>query len=216
MDSRRISTIRQAVRKALLPAITGLAVRLPNTLTLSLLRRFAHIQLSVAQIGTVAKAVRDRPRCRFLVFGLGRDSAFWHGLNRGGHTVFVEDDAEWFEQVKGMHPFLEALKVSYSTKVPEWTALDPEVLPSPAGLPEDFPGSRWDVVLVDAPAGWDPACPGRMQSICLAKKLCDQDGVIFVHDTDRPAEAGWSDRVLGTSFDELRAMHTGWLRGYQR
>jgi len=208
---------KAALRWAFLPSITMLAANFPNSATLWLLRKFANIQLSVKQMQAVAKVVRDRPGCRFLVFGLGRDSPFWHRVNRAGSTLFLEDNGEWFERMKGMHPYLDVLKVAYTTKVPEWELLQPETIALPGGLPSDFIKSRWDVVLVDAPAGWGPDCPGRMQSISLAEKVCEKDGMIFVHDTDRPAEAGWSDRVLGTNFAELRALHpTGWLRGYQR
>jgi glucuronoxylan 4-O-methyltransferase len=63
-------------------------------------------------------------------------------------------------------------------------------------LPESVERTRWDIVLVDAPEGWDETTPGRMKSIFLASQLVAADGDVFVHDCDRQVERAFCDRFL--------------------
>lgn len=152
--------------------------------------------MSAAELAAVVAAVRQRPGCRLLVFGLGNDSPFWAAVNRRGRTVFLEDDPAWREAVCRRHPELIARQVRYGTRLPEWR----ELLGRPAelemSLPEGVGFGEWDVVLVDGPAGWADSTPGRMKSIYAAARLAASGGDVFVHDCDRPAECAYSDRYL--------------------
>jgi uncharacterized Tic20 family protein len=57
-------------------------------------------QCSVAEYSLIVEELQKSPAGNFLVFGLGNDSKLWLDINRGGKTVFLEDQAEWIEMVK--------------------------------------------------------------------------------------------------------------------
>lgn len=159
-------------------------------------RRFLEIQLTATEMARVAARVRERRPCRFLVFGVGNDSVFWQLLNRGGRTVFLEDDDEWLRRVGAELPGIEAYGVEYVRQRRQWR----ELLDSPdrlrMDLPREIAADAWDVILVDGPRGYEDAHPGRMQSIYAASLLVARSGRVFVHDCDRPVESQYCDRYL--------------------
>lgn len=160
------------------------------------MRRVNGIQLSAPELRTIALTVRRKAPCRFLIFGFGNDAPFWMRLNRRGTTVFLEDDEEWLRQSVRRNPEATVHYVAYETLRPQWRVL----LDAPDSLvmklPEMVEGTRWDVILVDAPTGWSDATPGRMKSIYLASRLVATDGDVFVHDCDREVERAYCDRFL--------------------
>lgn len=177
-------------------------------LRLWLARRRHGIQLELPELWMIARRfVRGG---RFVVFGLGHDSALWHSLNRAGRTLFIEDDASWQQRVLSTHQGLETLLVDYRTVRTQWR----ELIDDPARLELDLPGeitrTRWDAILVDGPAGWNDTCPGRMKSIFMASRLIAPGGDIFVHDAERTIEAAYCRRYLG--IDNLVARTHGRAR----
>ena len=188
----------KALRNHLLARPTiALSAQWPALRWLRAMRRVNSIQLRAAELRTIAVTVKRKAPCNFLVFGLGNDAAFWHRLNRGGTTVFLEDNEEWLRKVAGRHPRITASLVDYGTRRAQWR----ELLDAPAqklamNLPESVERTRWDVILVDAPEGWDEMTPGRMKSIFLASQLVAADGDVFVHDCDRQVEQAFCDRFL--------------------
>lgn len=163
---------------------------------LHVLRKASNIQLSATELAAVCDSIRSRPRCRFLVFGLGNDSHFWSVINRGGQTIFLEDSPDWLRSVTARNPELQAREVRYTTRLGEWKELldQPERLAME--LPPDVREEDWDVVLVDAPAGWNESTPGRMQSVFMSRRLAAPGGDVFVHDCDREVERACCDRLL--------------------
>jgi len=188
--------MKQAIKSvASRPAIAAYRA-LPCRPLLHVVRKANNIQLTTTELSEIIASVRRRPRCRFLVFGLGNDSHFWAAVNRGGRTLFLEDHLDWIRQVTSRHPHLETLKVQYTTRITQWKELleRPEQLTME--LPPEVRESEWDVVLVDAPAGWNDMAPGRMQSIAISRSLAAPGGDVFVHDCDREVEQTYSDRFL--------------------
>ncbi|HEX7786880.1 MAG TPA: hypothetical protein VF653_11730 [Methylomirabilota bacterium] len=155
--------------------------------------RAAGIQLWPDELRTIIGAIHRRRPCRLLVFGLGRDSLLWARANRGGTTIFLEDDRAWYEK---RHRTLTAFQVDYRTTRTQWR----ELLDSPERLamrlPDEVEHQRWDVLLVDGPAGFSDSSPGRMKSIALALRLAGTPADVFVHDCDRPVEQAYCDRFL--------------------
>jgi len=151
------------------------------------------IILSAEEMRLIYDVVRRKSPCNFLVLGLGDDSAVWDATNRQGHTLFVEDDEEWMENVLDEYPGLNVFTYTYGTERNEWE----DLLDCPDELGMDLPESirqrSWDVILVDAPAGYESDLPGRMQSIYTASKLAGQGTDVFVHDTDRKVESVYCD-----------------------
>ncbi len=166
--------------------------------------KYEGVQLKSEELLLIAKAILKYPVCNFLVFGLGYDSPLWLEINKGGRTVFLEDNREWFDRITGSYPDLEAYFVTFPTKITQWQDLldKPNELEIP--LPVQVTNIHWDVILVDAPSGaycdyylkYGTEPPGRMISIYMASKLIKSDGDVFVHDCHRIVEKVYADHYL--------------------
>lgn len=205
--------LKNRIKRAFSRPCRELAARWPNRVTLDLYRRMNKVQLRCDELQVIVRCLTDRAPCRFLVFGLGRDSSFWARLNRGGKTVFIEDNREWLERITTDSPGLEAYLVDYGTRLTEWE----ELLDDPRRLEMRFPSAiettAWDVILVDAPNGWPDTSPGRMKSIAATARLSGVGGDIFVHDCNRQVEQVYCDAFLKA---ENLAVEVGQLRYYRR
>ncbi|RQH40797.1 hypothetical protein D5R40_16340 [Okeania hirsuta] len=130
----------------------------------------------------------------FLIFGVGRDSGLWMEVNKEGRTIFIEDNPEWFNWAKETYPGIVAYLVDYGTKRKDWLNLLTEYSQGKECLsmvlPEEIVQTKWDVIFVDAPAGYSEKMPGRMKSIYIAAKLAFETGStdVFVHDCHRQVE----------------------------
>ncbi len=172
------------------------------------------VQLQPMELRPIVRAILSRPRCSLLVFGCGADSVFWEKVNRDGTTVFLEDDPKWLELARAKLARSVVHHVNYGTHHFEWLQL----LNSASRLEMELPGAvasrRWDVILVDGPAGYEAHLPGRMQSIYAASKLVAPGGSVFVHDCDRPVERLYAARYLGNNRLFVEARGRSLLNGY--
>jgi glucuronoxylan 4-O-methyltransferase len=151
-------------------------------------RRRLGIQLETRELRAVLAALR--PPANLLVFGAGRDSAFWAARNPGGRTAFVEDDPAWIP------PGLEVHRVDYATRRDDWRVLLDAGDRLMLALPAAITGTPWDMVIVDGPAGWRAASPGRMRSLYTASRLVRPGGDVFVHDAERDVERAYLRRYF--------------------
>ena len=159
----------------------------------------SQVQITVEEISRVQK---NRGRCNLLIFGLGNDSPFWRDVNVGGKTIFVENSQAWIDKVKQTHgQNFEILKVEYTTMIERdrnkfedastWKDL---LIP----LPKEVTETKWDIVIVDAPAGFSTKSPGRWQSIYTAAQLRrPPNSLTVIDDCDRPIENEFGLRVFG-------------------
>lgn len=147
-----------------------------------------------------------------MIFGLGNDSSFWAEINRKGKTVFIEDSKTWLEKVQKKHPHLCAFMVDYCTRLNQWKELLESTEVFDLALPKEVDHPQWDVILVDAPTGFDDSCPGRMKSIAAASRLAKNFGDVFVHDCERLVEAAYCDRYLKNA---NKISEIGTLRHYR-
>lgn len=140
----------------------------------------------------------------------------WAGLNYGGHTVFVEEDKAWIDQIKQRLPTLECYHVVYDTKVHQAEELlrmgkEEECLVvgdarnskcklALKGLPNEVYETEWDLIMVDAPTGYHDDAPGRMGAIytagLIARNRENGETDVFVHDVDRVVEDKFSKTFL--------------------
>ena len=148
-------------------------------------------------VQSIANELWHRAPCCFLVFGIGEDSTFWHYLNKGGRTLFLEDSPSWFEM--GERSGFESRLVTYTTV---------RDFPPPRHVVDIFPEAEgsWDMILVDGPRAKYPDDPGRQQSILTACARREPQTTIYVHDYNRPHEQFWCDLYLGTPY---RTIHEG-------
>ncbi|KAJ3047835.1 hypothetical protein HK097_011135, partial [Rhizophlyctis rosea] len=185
-------------------------------------------QLSVTQLIWIKTLVQTSAylsagrQHNFLVWGLGYDSPIWENANcvsgdkavdgngtsgrkeGSTRTVFVENWRDWIEKVSGRHPGLEVVQFDkYDTNVKDAEKFmkEPYLLPLPDTINEEC----WDVVLVDAPQGYEPNHPGRhaptywsvsMAHSCLKSNPSIHEITIFLHDVNRPLEQQIIDRIL--------------------
>ncbi|ESP62469.1 hypothetical protein SMITH_629 [Smithella sp. ME-1] len=160
------------------------------------MRKLNGIQLSTMQLKVICATIKRKTPCRLLVFGLGNDSSFWASLNRNGTTVFLEDNKDWFKKITEKLENIKTFLVSYDTQRKDWKAMLENKSLLEMTLPDDVENDAWDIILIDAPVGWNDESPGRMKSIFLSSKLIRNSGDIFVHDCDREVEEVYCDKFL--------------------
>jgi hypothetical protein len=160
-------------------------------------RRIFGIQIEPESLKRVADAVRPQPAAKFLVFGVGNDSALWFFMNYRGRTVFLEDNWGWLNQIRVRYPYLTIEQVTYSSHRGSWRRLlgDDEALRME--LPAHVLEEDWDVILVDAPSGVADSSPGRMESIYMAAQMLAEGGRCFIHDCHREVETAYADKYFG-------------------
>lgn len=190
----------------------------PSSYNINKMRRLNKIQLSTEQMKLMSETIKKKTPCKLLVFGLGNDSLFWMRLNRRGKTIFLEDNEYWLKLVTKRIKGLEALLVSYNTIRKDWKNLleTPSLLNST--LLNELGKEGWDIILVDAPAGFDDLQPGRMKSIYMSSKLIKNSGDIFIHDCDREVEDIYSNHFLKKENLQMEVRGSngiGSLRHYQ-
>lgn len=172
----------------------------PSTISALAEQYTDEIQLAPQQIEIIANTVRGRaPGCRLLVFGLGRDAAMWQRLNADGCTVFVEDNDFWARHVLARHPDFQVLRVSYAGRtVADSLPLNDESMQALARfpLPPELEGTEWDVIVVDAPFGYNDGCPGRSVPLHWTRQLMSPSTHVFVDDYERPLERAYADAMI--------------------
>lgn len=201
-------------RLLVIPGIK-LARKWPSGLLISIVRWLSGIQISTKQLLYIIGVVGKKAPCRLVVFGLGNDTIFWSLLNEGGETVFLEDNEFWMRRITRRTPGLKAVLVKFNTKRSDWKALleSPEQLEM--ALPDEIDAKKWDVVVVDGPAGYNDNTPGRMQSIYTGSQLVKPGGDVFVHDCNREVEDAYCTEFLGEENLVTEIRHKiGWLRHY--
>jgi uncharacterized protein (TIGR01627 family) len=179
------------------------------------------IQMQPSELRAIVQAIRSRPGCSLLVFGCGNDSIFWERAHPDGPTAFIEDDAAWADEIRPRLETAEIHLVDHGTELTQWISL----LDSPRALELDLPQAirdrKWDVIVVDGPAGHDNhaqyaghEAPGRMKAIYMASKLVAPGGCVFVHDCERLAERSYAARYLGADRLFLSIEGHAVLQGY--
>ncbi|MGA8261223.1 MAG: glycosyltransferase [Arenicellales bacterium] len=176
--------------------------RLPlDRLIIGAYRKVRGFQLSVNEVACVLPRLRGAES--FLVFGAGNDTPMWATLGPEV-THFVEHDIHWIRLLPGYAQRIH--RVNYRTKVSQYK----ELLNQPGALqltlPAEITRRRWDVILVDAPPGYAPDKPGRMQSIHAAAQLVKPGGAVFVHDMDREVEQACTKAFLGSPADRVERL----------
>ena len=157
--------------------------------------RPANMQLSAKQVDAILDMLPQDGN--MLVWGVGHDSDFWN-VQTTGKVVFLEDRPEWMAKITELYPYLKVHKVKYDTSVSEHSrhiSQPMDELDISDQLPTSLITKHWDVILVDAPCGSKPECPGRFSSIITSKMLSFDH--IFINDVNRKVEYNMMHRVFG-------------------
>ena len=148
-----------------------------------------HVQLSNSVILDVFNTLdQKRSGRKLLVFGLGYDSILWHNYT---NTYFVENDKKYIKMFNTMN----VIKYKYPTTVKDsFTIKDPSKFSLPKDLQKLAP---FDVILIDAPCGYDDTQCGRLLPIYWSKKyLSKKDTVIYIDDSNRKLESYLIDKYF--------------------
>ena len=155
--------------------------------------------MSFKQYWILAKNIEKHAPCNLLVFGLGYDSLLWNSLNKGGKTVFLEDNKEWIKNFSDSNLLIK--EVIYKTKIQDYKkyGFNDKVLM--LDLDKEIYNENWDIIIVDAPLGHQPprkwSGPGRMSSLFTAKTLSKNAKCIVVDDFSRRIEMLYSLEYFG-------------------
>jgi hypothetical protein len=127
---------------------------------------------SALEYSAILKELEQRGfHCNLLVFGAGKDSAFWQDVNKG-RTLILENEKKWYDLTRSQG--VDCLMFW------DYKTMDHNQLPD----------LNWDVVFIDAPLGKKY---GRNESYLIASQI--KGAVILAHDYDREA-----DRALFTKY----------------
>lgn len=196
--------------------VTKLAGKTGVPSMIKLMRRLTGTQVTVEQMIAIRNAIKEKANAQVMVFGVGNDSLFWMSSNKGGRTVFIEDDEFWLKKIQKRFEGIEAYLVSYDTKIEHAADLVNQHDKLLMNLPNNLSNIDWDVIFVDAPTGWGEGTVGRMKSIFTAAELMKK-GHVFVHDCNREVEILYCDTFLKSQnfVKEIKATDSGYLRHYR-
>ncbi|MCC7276074.1 MAG: hypothetical protein IT561_25630 [Alphaproteobacteria bacterium] len=138
-------------------------------------------------------------RANLLIFGYGRDTEYWATLNHAGRTLVVEDDPEWLAEAGRSGGGFTLVEHAYPTTVGATAGLDlacHEATLDRHALPRGVAAHDWDLVIIDGPAGYDDAKPGRALPIHWAGRRIAQAAHVFVDDCERPLERRYCRHYL--------------------
>jgi glycosyltransferase involved in cell wall biosynthesis len=179
------------------------------------------IQLSKPQIFLIRQAIKFfGPGCNLLVFGCGHDSALWYEINLDGYTLFVENVATWADKLKQAIPEANVALVDYKG-ITVASSMPPNLaLVERFPVPDALKGRIWDVIVIDAPMGFQSENPGRAVSIYWASRVANATTHIFVDDCERQVESAYSDMCfprphwLAVAIPRVHGSAQGVLRWY--
>tara|TARA_R110001583_G_scaffold90811_1_gene232801 strand:+ start:107 stop:1780 length:1674 start_codon:yes stop_codon:yes gene_type:complete len=163
------------------------------------------------QYKAIYKCIKSKNKPNVLIFGVGGDSNLWHETNKEGLVVFLEDNEKWLNQVKSTSPYLQIFKVDYGihkgrdadSLLNKFKTGNKDILS--LDLPDIVRSTKWDIILVDAPAGWGDSHSCRMKSIYEAYNLPKNKNVdIFVHDSERDIEVKYSNYFLKPNYKLIK------------
>uniref|UniRef100_A0A7N0VDR8 Polysaccharide biosynthesis domain-containing protein n=1 Tax=Kalanchoe fedtschenkoi TaxID=63787 RepID=A0A7N0VDR8_KALFE len=176
-----------------------------------------HTALTEKEFGFLSSLINSRVPCNLLVFGLEPQYTSLTVMNRGGYTIFLDDNPEKLSTVGINSATAKIYRVKYYTAAADAFTLlkyarENKVCQPQQGflrnsscqlaltnLPEEVYGTMWDFILVDGPSGHKPDAPGRMAAIYTAGMLAratKNTTQVIVHDVDRMIEKWFSWEYL--------------------
>ena len=156
-------------------------------------------QMTDAQIFFIVDSLHaaqyiNNAESKLLVFGLGNDSPTWRDLNCNRRTVFIEDNSDWYNMITSKYAGIEAYLYKYNTTLGDAQRFYDQ--PFMMEIHPNVDTECFDLILIDAPMGFDSSKPGRMAPAhytqnrvkeCMAQKK-KNIMFVFMHDMERPGE----------------------------
>ncbi len=136
-----------------------IALKFKSRFTFMIMRKLNGIQLSTNELLLITDTIKKHKNPLFLIFGLGNDTEFWKTLNSSGKTVFLEDNDFWTARLASRVKSINVFQIKYTTKLSDWKQLLEKQEKLEISLPDSVQSQKFDVILVDAPAGYDDLTP---------------------------------------------------------
>ena len=180
------------------------------------------LKLPETDLKEIAANIFRKSPCNLLIFGLGHETLLYRSLNRGGRTVFIDENGFLISHLEERHVgLIEAYDVKFPKEMEDLGDLLSKAKEERKGdcrpvqnllfsdcrlavndLPNDLYDVPWDVILVDGPRGWGVSAPGRASAIFTAAVMARSGGgrnsttVVLVHDYNRELERICSEEFL--------------------
>lgn len=146
------------------------------------------IQLHTKVIQSILHEILGQNK-KMLVFGLGYDSELWYNANGQKNIYFIENNINWIKLNKSIPEkyiiYYEYKNISVKNSFNK-TPKDITTYPIPTSILQNAP---YDIILIDAPEGWNNDKPGRYIPITWSlEHLSNQYTSIYIDDINRPLE----------------------------
>ncbi len=175
-------------------------------------------QMSFDEYVYIYELIKSKSGCNLLIFGLGRDSELWLDVNKNGKTIFLEDNTEWINtvniQMKNLNKEIDIRHIRYSNLGYDADRLLTEYESGQNNLNLDLTydilDTNWDIIIVDAPAGYGDDVPCRMKSIYESYNLSNGrvDVDVIVHDAQRRIEKMYTNYFF-KSYNHIKTLDDG-------
>ncbi|KAM0934892.1 putative polysaccharide biosynthesis domain-containing protein [Dioscorea sansibarensis] len=174
--------------------------------------------LSFKEYNLLSNIIARRAPCNLLIFGLNAQLLNLSLINKGGKTVFLEDNADKLKNKTWKANAVHVYKVRYHGNANEAFELlkfarEHNACSSEEAklhidscqlalteLPRKVYREKWDVVVIDGPRGDKAEMPGRMRVIytvgVLARAGNNATTDVVVHDVNRMIEKWYSWEFL--------------------
>ena len=170
----------------------------------------------------VYNALISKAPCNMLVYGVGFDSKLWIDVNKGGRTVFLEDNQKYIDimqaDVRKAGHSLEVIKMDYQTvlfnAIEYLTDYEKDNSFFDLDLPPGIMDISWDIILIDGPKGgslnktkFDYTIPGRMKPIAFSSKLATRSKgttIVLIHDINRLVEKVYCNKFFGLDYKTFK------------
>jgi hypothetical protein len=134
------------------------------------------VQLTESALNIITEDILNK---KALIYGVGNDSKYW---DRICNATFIEQDTIWAE--KSGVPSSKIILYQYGTTVNGSFGLTMEQM---TAFPKPTK-EKYDVIIIDAPTGYNDKCPGRLLPVFWAKSMLNDGGIVYIDDCDRPLE----------------------------
>jgi hypothetical protein len=131
---------------------------------------------------------------KMLIFGLGYDSKLWYNLTNN-NTYFIEDNQKWIDfnkdidnknKIKYKYLNLNFKEIAHNKKIENYIN---NILKNLEVNDDLINLGKFDIILIDGPAGYSKEYPGRIIPCYLSKKyFSKKNTLIYIDDSKRIIE----------------------------
>ena len=161
------------------------------------------VQLTEVALSEITSSTLHK---KTLIYGLGNDSKYWDSVCI---ATFIEENPLWAEKSGIDRDKIILYNYKDITVENSFYKTDTELSSYPLPTQE-----KYDVIVIDAPTGYNNQCPGRLLPIYWAKQMLNKGGIIYVDDCNRPLEKYAIEKYFKDNKKEYFNERTGLIKIY--